>query len=387
MWWYIDGAGQQRGPIDPAECSHLIASGKIKPDTLLWSEGWPEWKAAQLVFPFPARGVQPPPPPPAATNSDYQAEKRRARRRALKRIGAVGGALVAVIAILQGPRTLNELHETACEWGLPLASTISDCEVYAEKEGSRTAAYDGRLQDLRVAVMDGDTKTLDRLRRKGMKLRKDDFCDLFNVHYLDYFLGQSLDRLRDTVSPVTSPDRVLALLPFTEGTPACSSSTIALVGDGSEVPFDRLALDIAATRSLMDGICDSKPDVMNERWGRAADIINAIHAGREPSAAFREGVKAYSQGLAETRSATPNDRAKTCWISQTSGGPTPLKFAKDVAVLCRSGATSAARSMAARFRGGEGEDEIRQKCVGIAGRMVTPTPQVDQALSAWGSGS
>jgi hypothetical protein len=271
---------------------------------------------------------------------------------------------------------------------VPLASWVYDCDGYVEKDsGSLAAAYDGQLQDLNVAVMDGDKAKIDRLRRKGLKLRKDDFCSLFNMHYLDYLLGQRLDVVRDTVSSVTSPDRVVALLPFANGTPDCSSNTVTLVGNGGETPFDRLALDIAATRSLMEGVCESKPDVMNERWSRAVTVITAIHALMKPSAAFQAGVKEYTQGLAEVRSATPEDRAQTCLTSQTSGGLTPLTFTRQIAGLCKNGATSTSSMLAAEFGAYDTEGDVQRRCVGIANKMSTPTPQVDQALRSWADGS
>ena len=207
------------------------------------------------------------------------------------------------------------------------------------------------------------------------------------MHYLDYLLGQRLDVLRDTVSSVTSPDRVVALLPFVNGTPDCSSSTVTLVGNGGETAFDRLALDIAATRSLMEGMCESKPETMNERWSRAVTVINAIHAQMKPSAAFQEGAKEYAHGLAEVRSATADDRAKTCFISQTSGGETPLRFTRQISGLCKSGATSTSSMVAAEFSAYDTESDVQRRCVGIADKMSAPTPQVDQALRAWTDGT
>ena len=31
-----------------------LAEGRISPDTLLWREGWPDWRLASALFPMPA---------------------------------------------------------------------------------------------------------------------------------------------------------------------------------------------------------------------------------------------------------------------------------------------------------------------------------------------
>jgi hypothetical protein len=398
VWWFVDRAGERHGPIDQAECGRLINSGHITPETFIWTEGWPDWKPARLAFAFPPR--RDPPSRPQGPRDQSRAAKPQtdpisqppsARWAQLRRYATwkrVGAAVVGIFAILQAPTVIAELGGTACGWGVPFASWVYDCDGYVERDsGSLAAAYDGQLQDLNVAVMDGDKAKIDRLRRKGLKLRKDDFCSLFNMHYLDYLLGQRLDVMRDTVSSVTSPDRVVALLPFANGMPDCSSNTVTLVGEGGETPFDRLALDIAATRSLMEGLCEAKLDVMNERWSRGVTIINAIHALIKPSPAFRAGVKDYADGLAELRAATPDDRAQTCFVSQTSGGATPLTFTRQISSLCKNGATSTSSMLAAEFGAYDTEDDVQRRCAGIANKMSAPTPQVDQALSAWADGN
>ena len=44
MNWYYVEHGQQAGPVDDAKLEELVQSGLIAPDTLVWREGWPEWK-------------------------------------------------------------------------------------------------------------------------------------------------------------------------------------------------------------------------------------------------------------------------------------------------------------------------------------------------------
>src|SRR5581483_626160 len=53
MEWYYADAGQRVGPIDEADLQALYTSGRVKPDTLVWKAGMPEWQpfsAAQPVF-------------------------------------------------------------------------------------------------------------------------------------------------------------------------------------------------------------------------------------------------------------------------------------------------------------------------------------------------
>lgn len=45
MSWHYALGGQQKGPVSEDEFNRLVASGVIKPDTLVWKEGWAEWRA------------------------------------------------------------------------------------------------------------------------------------------------------------------------------------------------------------------------------------------------------------------------------------------------------------------------------------------------------
>ena len=42
-WFYIDG-GERRGPVSETGLSELIRSGKIGSATLVWREGWSDWR-------------------------------------------------------------------------------------------------------------------------------------------------------------------------------------------------------------------------------------------------------------------------------------------------------------------------------------------------------
>lgn len=62
MDWYYALNDQRMGPVSEAEFLRLIASGEVRPETLVWREGMTSWQ--------PCREVQPPTPSPAAMCSD-----------------------------------------------------------------------------------------------------------------------------------------------------------------------------------------------------------------------------------------------------------------------------------------------------------------------------
>jgi hypothetical protein len=45
MSWYYADNNERRGPIEDAAFQSLVAAGTIKPETLVWREGMPEWTA------------------------------------------------------------------------------------------------------------------------------------------------------------------------------------------------------------------------------------------------------------------------------------------------------------------------------------------------------
>lgn len=45
MTWHYAVGGQQKGPVSDAEFSQLVTAGTIGAATLVWKEGWAEWRA------------------------------------------------------------------------------------------------------------------------------------------------------------------------------------------------------------------------------------------------------------------------------------------------------------------------------------------------------
>ncbi len=58
MNWYYDQGGQRQGPVEEAELDRLIASGTVRPETLVWCEGMANW--APLKEARPASGAAAP---------------------------------------------------------------------------------------------------------------------------------------------------------------------------------------------------------------------------------------------------------------------------------------------------------------------------------------
>lgn len=56
-WYYLKGQ-ERHGPISEQELQDLINSGVLRPDSLIWTQGWEEWKPARSK-----PGLFPEPPP------------------------------------------------------------------------------------------------------------------------------------------------------------------------------------------------------------------------------------------------------------------------------------------------------------------------------------
>ncbi|HEU4380385.1 MAG TPA: DUF4339 domain-containing protein [Hyphomicrobiaceae bacterium] len=49
--WYLARDGQQHGPLSEAELAKFIELGHLRPDDLLWRDGFADWRPAGQVFP------------------------------------------------------------------------------------------------------------------------------------------------------------------------------------------------------------------------------------------------------------------------------------------------------------------------------------------------
>jgi hypothetical protein len=58
--WYLARDGQQYGPLSEAELAKFIELGHLRPDDLLWRDGFADWRPAAHVFPSKATPGKPP---------------------------------------------------------------------------------------------------------------------------------------------------------------------------------------------------------------------------------------------------------------------------------------------------------------------------------------
>ncbi|MEM8961145.1 MAG: DUF4339 domain-containing protein, partial [Acidobacteriota bacterium] len=77
MWFYAEGR-ERKGPVERAVLDELASTGRIEPDTLVWTQGMNQWQQASVAIPDmvfmpktvpaepPAAGPPPAGPPPAA---------------------------------------------------------------------------------------------------------------------------------------------------------------------------------------------------------------------------------------------------------------------------------------------------------------------------------
>jgi hypothetical protein len=57
--WHFEHAGKQHGPVGEEEIRSLLESGQIQADTLVWTDGMADWKAAGTIEGFQIKTVSP----------------------------------------------------------------------------------------------------------------------------------------------------------------------------------------------------------------------------------------------------------------------------------------------------------------------------------------
>lgn len=59
--WYHAASGQQVGPVEQVNMEQCIASNIVRPETMVWRDGMPDWTMAKLTELSPLLPTQPPP--------------------------------------------------------------------------------------------------------------------------------------------------------------------------------------------------------------------------------------------------------------------------------------------------------------------------------------
>jgi uncharacterized membrane protein YjgN (DUF898 family) len=59
-FWYVAHQGQQQGPFPEAQFREFVATGRIRPDMMVWSEGMTDWQRAGDIPGLMPQGARPP---------------------------------------------------------------------------------------------------------------------------------------------------------------------------------------------------------------------------------------------------------------------------------------------------------------------------------------
>jgi hypothetical protein len=100
--WYVrppPPTGGQYGPARAEVMRRWMGEGRVSSDSLVWREGWPEWRTAGEVFPsLQAAGPQPPPPPADQPATPMRSQRLSNRYTARKKQGS--GLAIAALVVL-----------------------------------------------------------------------------------------------------------------------------------------------------------------------------------------------------------------------------------------------------------------------------------------------
>ena len=124
MWYVRPPAGGQFGPARGDVMRQWIAEGRVSADSVVWREGWPDWKTAGPIFPglsqtFAAsaeqegnsaatspRSLTPPSLssvenlPPRETRSKLAAPRARGTRKSIATVVCLGLVIVFLLVVL-----------------------------------------------------------------------------------------------------------------------------------------------------------------------------------------------------------------------------------------------------------------------------------------------
>jgi hypothetical protein len=108
VWYVRPPAGGQYGPAAGDILRKWMAEGRVSADSLVWREGWPDWRKAAKVFPSLAPAVAPgatvTPVSPLAANpatvSPAAATRRTVRAPRKQNNTAIAVAAITVLVLL-----------------------------------------------------------------------------------------------------------------------------------------------------------------------------------------------------------------------------------------------------------------------------------------------
>jgi len=117
VWYIRPPAGGQFGPARGDVLRQWIAEGRVSADSMVWREGWPDWKTAGPIFPDlnPVSPINAPSdlslngvpdstsvdtPPPPHPRGRYTAARSRGSRKSLALVVCLGLLIVVLLVFL-----------------------------------------------------------------------------------------------------------------------------------------------------------------------------------------------------------------------------------------------------------------------------------------------
>ena len=142
VWYVRPPSGGQFGPAQADMMRGWLNEGRVSPDTLVWREGWADWKEASSVFPQlqpAATAVPEAPPVPTADGDAITSYRPGSRRRNGPNMGLIAVLIAAVLILLLvliwvlsgGAREPSSGHDSA------VAVSVMECSA---SETSPTAS-------------------------------------------------------------------------------------------------------------------------------------------------------------------------------------------------------------------------------------------------------
>jgi hypothetical protein len=107
VWYVRPPSGGQYGPAEGAVMRRWIVEGRVSADSLVWREGWPEWRNASDEFPELTGGlppapisVPPAPAPISVGNGTSPSPTSSFKPRARRGNSGMGVAIVVTLGLL-----------------------------------------------------------------------------------------------------------------------------------------------------------------------------------------------------------------------------------------------------------------------------------------------
>jgi hypothetical protein len=100
VWYVRPPTGSQYGPARGDVMRKWIAEGRVSSDSLVWREGWADWRSASQLFPnLGAAGASAPAAGPLGNMPSAPRSARTAARYAAKQKGGTGMAIAALVVL------------------------------------------------------------------------------------------------------------------------------------------------------------------------------------------------------------------------------------------------------------------------------------------------